>query len=73
MKLRHAVAACVSEEQYLAIIGGRLLGFDRTVAELGLLFGGTLQVVERLRGGFSLVWQRRFWSTHAGGVCAYSR
>ena len=51
MKLRHAVAACVSEDQYLATIGGRLLGLDKTVAELGLLSGGTLQVVGRLRGG----------------------
>ena len=51
MKLRHAVAAYVSEDQYLATIGGRLLGLDKTVAELGLLSGGTLQVVERLRGG----------------------
>ena len=51
VKLRHAVAPHVSEDQYLATIGGRLLGLDRTVAELGLLSGGTLQVVERLRGG----------------------
>ena len=66
MKLRHAVAY-VSEDQYLATIGGRLLGLDKTVAELGLLSGGTLQVVERLRVWF-LVWQRRFWSSpHASG------
>ena len=64
MKLRHDVAAYVSEDQYLATFG---------VAELGLLSGGTLQVVERLRGEWFLVWQRRFWSTNAGGVCAYSR
>ena len=51
MKLRHAVAAYVSEDQYLATFGGRLLGLDKTVAELGLLSGGILQVVERLRGG----------------------
>ena len=51
MKLRHAVAAYVNEDQYLATTGGRLLGLDKTVAELGLLSGGTLQVVERLRGG----------------------
>ena len=48
MKLRHDVAAYVSEDQYLASIGGRLLGLDKTIAELGLLSGGTLQVVERL-------------------------
>ena len=54
MKLRHAVAAHVTENQYLATNGGRLLGLDKTVAELGLLSGGTLQVVERLRrSGFS--------------------
>ena len=51
MKLRLAVAAHVSGDQFLATIGGRLLGLDKTVAELGLLSGGTLQVVERLRGG----------------------
>ena len=51
MKLRHAVAAHVSKDQYLATIGGGLLGPDKTVAELGLLSGGTLQVVGRLRGG----------------------
>ena len=43
MKLRHAVAAHVGEDQYLATIGGRLLGLDKTVAELGLLSGGTVQ------------------------------
>ena len=51
MKLRHAVAAYVNEDQYLATIGGRLVGLDKTIAELGLLSGCTLQVVERLRGG----------------------
>ena len=37
----------------MATIGGRLLGLHKTVPELGLLSGGTLQVVERLRGWFS--------------------
>ena len=53
-KLRHAVAAHVAEDQHLATFGGRLLELDKAVAELGLLSGGTLQVVGRLRGsGFS--------------------
>ena len=51
MKLRHAVAAYVNEDQYLATIGGKLLGLDKTIAEMGLLSCCTLQVVERLRGG----------------------
>ena len=66
MTLRHAVSAHASENQYLATIGGRLLVLDKTVAELQLLSGGTLQVVERLRGRWFLVWQGRFWSTYAG-------
>ena len=54
MKLRHAVAAYVSEDQYLATIGDRLLKLDETIAGVGLLSGCTLQVVERLR--WFLVW-----------------
>ena len=41
----------MNEDQYLATIGGRLLRLEKTIAELGLLSGCTLQVEERLRGG----------------------
>ena len=65
MKLRHAVVAHVSEDQYLATVGGRLLGLDKTVAELGLLSGSTLQVVEKLSGSGFSTGKGGFWATCA--------
>ena len=49
MKMRHAVAAHVGGDQFLAMIGGRLLGLDKTVAELG--WGSCLVVRCRSWGG----------------------